>query len=295
MLCRVAITLMTTVLAWASPLVAQDARPVIVTSFTIIQDWVHNVAGEQVKVINLVPARSETHGYQLSPADARELRRATLIVGMNPALESWLEGWAKANQRDQHILWLFPEQKGDPSDHCAANPHAWIDPRHVKLMLERLAVGLQRANPAIKLQGSYHEYLKEVERVDEALAKLFAGLPAERRTFISQHANLQFFAARYGLLVADTILKSGSAEAADPSARHFSDLLALIRKHGIRVIVTDAGQNESLARRLAEDTGQQPPLPLSFEYLEPRGLPGDTWITMMLLNGRRLHQALATR
>ena len=66
----------------------------------------------------------------------------------------------------------------------------------------------------------------------------------------------------------------------------------MIRKQKICVIVTDAGQNEAFARRLTEDAGLPPPLSLSFEYLEPLGQPGDTWASMMLTNGKRLHQAL---
>ena len=69
----------------------------------------------------------------------------------------------------------------------------------------------------------------------------------------------------------------------------------LIRREGIRVIVTDAGQSDAFAQRLAEDAGLPPPLSLSFEYLEPAGRPGDSWTGMMLHNGRRLHEALSTR
>ena len=112
---------------------------------------------------------------------------------------------------------------------------------------------------------------------------------------MTQHANLSHFADSYGLRIPRTILASSSAESADPSARHFSEILALIRREGIRVIVTDAGQSDAFAQRLAEDAGLPPPLSLSFEYLEPAGRPGDTWVGMMLLNGRRLHEALSSR
>jgi hypothetical protein len=43
---------------------------------------------------------------------------------------------------------------------------------------------------------------------------------------------------------------------------------------------------------LTEDAGLPPPVSLSFEYLEPPGQPGDTWTSMMLANGKQLHQAL---
>jgi ABC-type Zn uptake system ZnuABC Zn-binding protein ZnuA len=66
----------------------------------------------------------------------------------------------------------------------------------------------------------------------------------------------------------------------------------LIRKQKIHVVVSDQGQSDAFARRLTEDAGLPPPLSLSFEYLEPIGQPGDTWTSMMLTNGKRLHQAL---
>ena len=275
---------------------AEPAKPLVVSSFTIIADWVQVIGDKQFEQVNLVPSHSETHGYQLSARNARELRRASLIVGMSPTLEPWLEAWAKANDRTPRLLWLFDDGKGDHPGHThGSDPHAWTDPAEVKKMTRTLATRLGAVGSAESIEISYNQYVKEVERVDAGLRRLFATLPANRRSLVTQHANLGHFAESYGLKIARTILTSSSAESADPSARHFSELLALIRREGIRVIVTDAGQSDIFARRLAEDAGLPPPLSLSFEYLEPAGRPGDSWTGMMLLNGRRLHEALSTR
>ncbi len=269
-----------------------NGKPSVVTSFTIIQDWTQVIASDKVTIINLVPSHSETHGYQINPRDARELRRATLIVGMNPNLEPWLEAWAKANQRTDTLLWLYPEPRDHDARAPGSDPHAWTNPAEAKKMVRVLADRLAGISPEIDTENSYKQYVKEIDQVDLRLREWFAELPRERRAFVSQHANLGHFAARYGLRVPGTILTSSSAESADPSARHFSGLLALIRREQIKVIVTDAGQNDAFARRLTEDAGLPPPLALSFEYLEPAGRPGDTWLSMMLHNGRRLHEAL---
>lgn len=267
----------------------------VVTSFTVIQDWTQNIGKEGVKVINLIPPRSEAHGYQLNPENARQLRHASLIVAMNPALEPWLQAWAQANGREADILWLLPEESAQHHPHSEENPHAWIDPVKVRVMVTRLASKLRSLSSKIDVQANLNQYLKVVDGVDFELRRLFADLKPDQRSFIAHHANLNYFAQRYGLTVAGTILESGSAESADPSAHHFSELLGMIRKLRIKVIVTDAGQNEAFARRLTEDTGLKPPLPLSFEYLEPPGQPGDTWASMMTLNGQRLHQALEAK
>jgi zinc/manganese transport system substrate-binding protein len=275
---------------------AEPPKPLVVSSFTIIADWVQVIGGKQFEQVNLVPSHSETHGYQLSARNARDLRRASLIVGMSPTLEPWLEAWAKANDRTPRLLWLFDDRKGDHPGHThGSDPHAWTDPAEVKKMIRTLATRLGAVGSAESIEISSNQYVKEVERVDAELRRLFATLPANRRSLVTQHANLGHFAESYGLKIARTILASSSAESADPSARHFSELLALIRREGIRVIVTDAGQSDIFARRLAEDAGLPAPLSLSFEYLEPVGRPGDSWTGMMLLNGRRLHEALSTR
>lgn len=274
----------------------EPANPLVVSSFTIIADWVQVLGAKKVEIVNLVPSRSETHGYQLSARNARDLRRAQLIVGMSPTLEPWLEAWAKSHDRTDQLLWLYDDLKpGHDGDSHGSDPHAWTDPSAVKKMTRLLATRLSTLIGSKDSETHYLQYVKEVERVDEELRRLFSTLPAGRRSLVTQHANLGHFAESYGLRIARTILASSSAESADPSARHFSELLALIRKEGIRVIVTDAGQSDAFAQRLAEDAGLPPPLCLSFEYLEPAGRAGDTWSGMMLHNGRRLHEALSLR
>ena len=283
-------------LAVASRAADEPGKPLVVSSFTIVTDWVQVIAGKEVELVNLVPSHSETHGYQLNARNARDLRRASLIVGMSPTLEPWLEAWAKANARTDRLLWLFDDREPAHRNHAhSSDPHAWTDPAEVKKMTRLLAGRLGRLLPQEKMEASYDQYVKEIEKVDEELRRLFATLPADRRNLITQHANLGHFAGSYGLRIAKTILTSSSAESADPSARHFSELLALIRREGIRVIVTDAGQSDAFAQRLAEDAGLPAPLALSFEYLEPSGHPCDSWTGMMLHNGRRLHEALSRR
>ena len=277
---------------WLGGQAHAQEKPVIVSSFSVIEDWVQVIGGKGLESISIIPRRSEAHGFQLSPRHAKDLRRATLIVALSPEFEPWLAAWGKANQRSDSILWLHRGAAAHSGHHCADIPHAWIDPIEVKKMVKLLAERLQKIGGGIDTQNAYEQYLEEVSAVDNELSQLFRQIPPNKKAFISHHANLGQFAKHFGLTVAGTIIASGSGESADPSARHFSELLALIRKQKIRVIVTDAGQGDAFARRLTEDAGLPPPVSLSFEYLEPPGQPGDTWTSMMLANGKQLHQAL---
>ena len=111
---------------------SEPAKPLVVSSFTIIADWVQVLGNKRVELVNLVPSHSETHGYQLSARNARDLRRAQLIVGMSPTLEPWLEAWAKSHDRSAQLLWLFDERKPAHDGHAhGSDPHAWTDPAEV--------------------------------------------------------------------------------------------------------------------------------------------------------------------
>ena len=292
MFIRLLVALIFSATPWFGGRAIAQEKPVILSSFTVIHDWVQVIGGKGFESKTIIPTRSEAHGFQLSPRHAKDLRRATLIVAMSPDFEPWLAAWGKANQRTDSILWLHSEATAHASHDCADIPHAWTDPIEVKKMVKVLAERLNQIEGVLNTQIAYEQYLKEINSVDKELSQLFQQIAPEKRVFISHHANLGQFAKHFGLTVAGTIIASGSGESADPSARHFSGLLALIRKQKIHVVVTDKGQSDAFARRLTEDAGLPPPLSLSFEYLEPIGQPGDTWTSMMLTNGKRLHEAL---
>ncbi|MSS99450.1 MAG: zinc ABC transporter substrate-binding protein [Opitutales bacterium] len=270
---------------------AQD-KPVVISSFSIVNEWVQTIGGKGFKHLSIIPPGSEAHGFQLSPRHAKELSGAALIVGISPQFEPWLDAWVKANQRTADVVWLNGGAELPSVHDCSEIPHPWTDPREVRKMVTLLSEKLQQLNPNTDTQPSLEQYLKEINAVELELGQLFRFIPPDKRVLISHHANLDQFASCFGLKIAGTILASGSGESADPSARHFSALSALIRKQNIRVIITDLGQNDAFARRLIEDAGLPPPLALSFEHLQPPGRPGDTWASMMRTNGRKLHQAL---
>ena len=261
----------------------------IVASFSIVDDWTQVLVGQAIRHQALVPAGSELHGFQLGANEAKALSAAQLIVGLSPASEPWLADWVKAHRREASTVWLQSEEK----DGAAGEPHPWTDPSLVMGFVTKLGVAIQGKFTGANTQIIVNQYLVKVKALDAELRETFAGLPADRRKLMTQHPNLGRLAQRYHLQVVGTILESPSAEAADPSARHYSRLLGLIRAEKIRVLVTDEGQNESIARRLCQDAGLPPPLALNFESLAPAGQPGDDWLGMMRHQAGKLREALS--
>jgi len=261
----------------------------IVASFSIVDDWTHVLVGQAIRHQALVPAGSELHGFQLGANEAKALSAAQLIVGLSPASEPWLAEWVKAHRREASTVWLQWEEK----DGAAGEPHPWTDPSQVMGFVTKLGAAIQGKFTDVNTENNVNQYLIKVKDLDTELREAFATLPSDRRKLITQHPNLGRLAQRYHLQIVGTILESPSAEAADPSARHYSRLLGLIRTEKIRVLVTDEGQNESIARRLCQDAGLPPPLALNFETLAPAGQPGADWLGMMRRQSGKLREALS--
>jgi zinc/manganese transport system substrate-binding protein len=254
-----------------------------------VDDWTHVLVGQAIRHQALVPAGSELHGFQLGANEAKALSAAKLIVGLSPASEPWLADWVKAHRREASTLWLQSEEK----DGADGEPHPWTDPSLVMGFVTKLGAAIQGKFTDVNTQDNVNQYLVKVKDLDTELREAFATLPSDRRKLITQHPNLGRLAQRYHLQIVGTILESPSAEAADPSARHYSRLLGLIRTEKIRVLVTDEGQNESIARRLCQDAGLPPPLALNFETLAPAGQPGADWLGMMRRQSGKLREALS--
>jgi manganese/iron transport system substrate-binding protein len=259
------------------------AEAQITSSFTIIDYWVGKLVTEPATVHqSIIPSGGELHGYQLSPTDSLKLAKSKVIIGLNPSSETWLNDWIKANNRSVSVIWI--------NENFSQVSHPWMSPAATRAMVKTLYNGLSIRK--LSSEVNLNQVLTEINEVDEAVSQLLASVPQSRRVIITQHPNLSAFAEAFNLEVAGSILDSPEAESADPSAQKYSQLLKLIRTRNIRVITCDAGQNNRVAQQLARDAKINPPLSLTVEYLEKGGTPGDTWPSMMIINARKISEAL---
>ncbi len=260
-----------------------DAKAQITSSFTIIDYWVGKlVTGPAAIHQSIIPSGGELHGYQLSPSDSLKLSKSRVIIGLNPHSEPWLNDWIKANNRSASVIWI--------NEKFSQVSHPWMSPVVSKAMVKTLHDGLMIRK--LSSEVNLNQVLAEINDTEQSVVRAFATVPENRRIIITQHPNLSAFAEAFNLEVAGSIVESPEAESADPSAQNYSQLLKLIKARNIRVITCDAGQNNRVAQQLAKDAKINPPLPLTVEYLEKSGTPGDTWPSMMLINAEKISEAL---
>ena len=76
-------------IAAAVPARAQE-RLKVVASFSILADFVRNVGGDRVNVTTLVGPDGDAHVYAPTPADAKKIADAKLVIVNGLGLEGWL-------------------------------------------------------------------------------------------------------------------------------------------------------------------------------------------------------------
>lgn len=80
----------------AAPAMAAERLKVVAT-FSILGDMVKNVGGDQVALTTLVGADGDAHVYKPTPADAKALAQADLVMVNGLGFEGWIDRLIKAS------------------------------------------------------------------------------------------------------------------------------------------------------------------------------------------------------
>jgi ABC-type Zn uptake system ZnuABC Zn-binding protein ZnuA len=295
---------------------AAQTRLKVVATFSILGDWIANVAGDKVDLKVLVGAGSDTHTYEPSPADSATLSEADLIFEIGAEFETWLDALVESSgTKAKRIVLtegfeLLPfeghghEHEGEDMhhggegdkegehEHGEFDPHVWHDVSLVMKMVERIRDALIEADSAnaesYTLQASL--YIAELGLLDGEMLLTVDEIPEARRVLITTHETFAYFGARYGFKV-DSAL-GVTTEAADPSAGEIAELIERVKASGVPAIFADNVSNPRLMEQIAREAGVKLAPPLFTDALGEKGSEGETYVKMMRYNLRTIVEAL---
>jgi ABC-type Zn uptake system ZnuABC Zn-binding protein ZnuA len=132
--------------------------------------------------------------------------------------------------------------------HPYGNPHYWLDPSNVPVILNTIVRSLSRLSPrdAAAFESNARSYTVVL------LAKLSGWKrrmkPFEGKEIVTYHTTFSYFVHRFGIAVAGYIEPKPGIP---PTPVHISDLMNLMRKHGITVIGLEQYFEESVPNAVA--------------------------------------------
>ena len=265
------------------------SRPVVVATTTQVGDLVRNVAGPRADVRQLLRPNSDPHAYEPRPSDARAAADADLIVRSGGELDEWLDDLLDGAGVDTRTLTLidFVRRRGD-------DPHWWQDPRNAERAVRAIRDELAKADPAGRpaYARRARRYLGRLRRLDRAVARCIASLPARKRRLVTTHDALGYFAARYGIDVIGALIPSRSTQA-QPSAGDTAELVRQIRKQDVEAIFPESSLNPKLERAVSRDAGASVGGRLWADTLGPGGSSGASYVGSIASNTRTIVDGLS--
>ena len=269
---------------------AQD-RVNVVTSFSILGDFVKNVGGERVSVTTLVGPDGDVHVYTPAPADAKKIADAKLLVINGLGLEGWLPRLVQSSGSKAPIIIasknIAPLKLGSDAD-----PHAWQSVANAKKYVTNIRDALGAADPADAetFRANTQAYLAELDALDREVREAIGKIPESHRKVISTHDAFGYFASAYGIKF---IAPLGVSTESEASARDIAGIITQIKTAKIPAVFLENISDPRLIRQIATETGARIGGTLYSDSLTGEKGDAPTYIDMVRHNIRALTNALA--
>lgn len=211
---------------------AQAKELTIAVSIVPEMDFVQEVVGDRAKILCVIPEGGSPASYAPSPKALLQLRQADLYFTIGVASEGL------------NILGQLPESLRVVPLHEAAasvypdlmlgesrDPHIWLSPRRVMVMVQKIAEEAAALDPEHKAEYEKNAqgYIKKLQAADTEIRQIFAG--ETQKTVMSFHPALGYFADEYGLTM--YALEKYGREA---SAKYLQECIDIAKKNNVKAI-----------------------------------------------------------
>ncbi len=273
------------------------AKPLVITSFSILGDIVHEIGQDKVEVKNLVGPDQDSHVFEPRPQNAKELARADLVVVNGLGFEGWLDRLIEASGfRGKILVATIGIQ---PLAHMVngktmVDPHAWHSLKNAKVYVDNIVKGLTNLLPEeasfFKARGEV--YSKALETLEQEMSQKIAEIPPENRKVITNHDAFGYLGKDFNITFFAPL---GISTESEPSAKAIAALIKKIREKKIQAIFVENISNPRLLEQISSETGTHIGGVLYSDALSPAGKEADTYFKMMSFNLSSLIRAMGKK
>ena len=271
----------------------------VVASFSILGDMAQRVGGERVQVHTLVGQNADAHVYQPTPADAKTIAQARLVVINGFGFEGWIGRLTQSSGYRGKVLTASdgvqslkrnPEQAQHGHD-GEPDPHAWQDLANALRYVDNIAQALSAVDPAgaSVYQANATKYKQAISELDNEVRKTFSALPPERLKVVTTHDAFAYFGRAYGIRF---IAPVGVNTDTEPSAADLGRIIKQIRAEHIPAVFMESISDPRLLERIRQESGARIGGTLYSDALSKPDGPASTYLDMMRHNAKTLAAAL---
>ncbi len=266
--------------------VKKTSKPKIVASFSILGDFVHQIAGDLVEIDTLVGPNGDAHVYEPTPADAKKIMRADIIFMNGLGFEGWLPRLLNATQTTAKLVnvtdKIRPRHIKEGS--CGSiDPHAWHDIENAVLYGEAILRALKVVAPshAEVFSANWKALKGRLKKLDHDFRKKIQSVKPSCRKVITLHDGFQYLGKAYGI---EFLTPLGISTEVEPSAKDLVGIIKEAKAHNIKVVFLENISNPRIMEQIAKESGAKIGDVLFSDALSEIDEEAPTFESMMLHN-----------
>lgn len=264
---------------------ASAAKLTVAVSLQPYSSVVHEIGGEQVDVVTMLPPGADPHTYEPKPASLKEFAKATVYFSDGSGMDAaWLPRFKGVNKDinvislSKGIAWMEEDEHHhhggqEHGVHDAAaehdddelDPHLWTSPVQMVLIAKNVLealVQLDAANAEL-YRARAKNLMDRLTKLNEELVKVVSTMPANGRTFIVFHPAYGYFARDYGMKQL-TVEVNGK----EPKPLDIMNLIKTGKSNNVHIVFVQPQFSKRAAATIAKELNAKIVVtdPLAYDY-----------------------------
>jgi manganese transport system substrate-binding protein len=270
-----------------------DDRPVVLTTFTVLQDVAENVAGDTLRVESITKVGAEIHGYEPTPGDVRRAAQADLILDNGLNLEAWFARFVADLDVPHVVVSEGVEVVSIDEDAYEGlpNPHAWMSPLNVQLYVDNMVDAFADLDPAHaqEYEQNGEAYKAELQQVQDDMLAALSVLPEHQRALVTCEGAFSYLARDAGL--AERYIWAVNAEQ-QATPRQIARTIEFVRENDVPAVFCESTVSDAPMQQVVAATDARFGGVLYVDSLsEPDG-PVPTYLDLIRHDAEVIVQAL---
>ena len=269
-------------------------KPLVLTTFTILEDLAENVSGERLEVKSITKPGAEIHSYQFTPSDIVKTKGAQLIIENGLGLESWISKFTisagniprvKLTEGLKPLLIDGDVYAGKP------NPHAWMSPERAIYYVDKIVAAFIEIDPEgeNEYRTNASTYKAKLKALDKELRDSLSSIPKNRRFLVTCEGAFSYLASDYGMK--EGYLWPVNAES-QVTPKRMINLIKVIKENDVPTIFCESTVSAKAQMEVARSSGASFGGTFYVDSLSDQDGPAPTYIDLLRHNARLITQGL---
>lgn len=241
----------------------------VVTTIYPMYDFASNIAGDKAEIINLVPAGTEPHDFELSTGDMQLLEQADLFIYNGADMEHFVDKTIDAISNENltvvetakdvaTIKGAHSHEEGEKEEHHdeeeaeEIDPHTWLSIENAMIQAEAIKDALISidAENADYYEDNFAEYKSKLDTLYERYKSELSDLSSNK--IVVAHEAFGYLCNEFGL---EQEAVEGLTAESEPDAARMKEIIEFCKENNIKVIFFEELVSPKVANTIADEIG----------------------------------------